>query len=178
MVDELWLSIILVLWCHHSHGSQGSRRSRRSRSAELCQSLTVNALHTAQCIAAISSLHSRERFSSSMCFYCRVSSPSVHFARADIGAGKSASFIDRSSAVGMLRSRIFGWKRNSVIVCCWSTVSSPYIFDGAVRSWLSWRESSHSEVSSSWSLSSSERGPRRCRWFCLRDWASSSLLQR
>jgi len=57
---------------HHCHCS---RRSRRRRCAELCRSFTVNALHAAQCIAAISSLQSRESFSSSMSFNRRVSSP-------------------------------------------------------------------------------------------------------
>jgi hypothetical protein len=67
-----WISIVhntCALRGHHSHGSHGSR------SAELCRSLTVNALHAEQCIADISSLQSMESFSSSMSFNRRVSSP-------------------------------------------------------------------------------------------------------
>jgi hypothetical protein len=60
---------------HHCHHCHYCHCSRRRRSAELCRSFTVNALHAAHCMAAISSLQSRESFSSSISFNCRVSSP-------------------------------------------------------------------------------------------------------
>jgi len=91
MGAELRLSILLVLWDNHSHWS---RRSRHSRCAEVRGSETVNALHAAQCVAAIRSLQSRESFSFSMSFNRRVSSPLVHFAHADFRGSMSASIIE------------------------------------------------------------------------------------
>ena len=59
MVAELRLSIILVLREILIHSG---RPSPHSRSEELCQSLTVEALHAAHCIAAISLSQLRESF--------------------------------------------------------------------------------------------------------------------
>jgi hypothetical protein len=59
----------------------------------LCRSLNINTLCAEQSIAVISSIQSSESFSSSISFSHRVSTPYVHFARADVRSGDSGPIV-------------------------------------------------------------------------------------